>query len=654
MATLKDEDLVNTIHRAFRVTYLRDTLLRPTMDEASLSTLSSLQTFTHADVVKGVMGPLKSSLSKEPYVMLVLRLLGREVEAISMIEWQELETGQSAATPPMQPASVVREADQKSWKQHVAPQDDCLASRKIRRRGCVTFFRELFNMVRLSLQQSDKDDFYGAIVCMEVDLHSSVSPDGAGGQKARDSVNLLSLLAAVLSDPVADITEKSAILEILGTIALHDPNHIRRHCLDFHQIWQKSGSLGRDMLGSRKPLPNERNQILFRTPPNDLLASLLSQLATASDAGVMMQSSEILRLLLDTDMLGDHGTFGQPFGNDESSGVPPGSYAPDNSAPKNETSSAMGRDQNQFLTLFYEHYVQWLVGPFQHEVLIPERRLPDSVQSSKAKSSLLQRMIDTFKLGVSNESKYFLRVSQHAIRGSFAIELLSFCVRTHRYRMKFFLLKSRVLSSIMRLLNGSPSNVAGDRCLNLAVLRFLRAIVSVKDEFYNRHIIQHNLFEHVFHAFRTNPIGDNVVSSAIVEMCDFVQKQNVTSLVEYIATRHLASSSNRGSGKSLEDVATPYVSTLTTLRKRYEENISSRKQLQDSVLPQTREQGSRYFASTRIGMNEKAMEDQVSVHSIWSLVINVPNFFASENSAKQMQRNPTSVPMSQALIRARL
>jgi protein phosphatase-4 regulatory subunit 3 len=58
---MEDEELMSAIHRSFRVCYMRDTLLRPTMDENCLSTLSSLQTFTHADVVKGVtMSPVGS------------------------------------------------------------------------------------------------------------------------------------------------------------------------------------------------------------------------------------------------------------------------------------------------------------------------------------------------------------------------------------------------------------------------------------------------------------------------------------------------------------------------------------------------------------------------------------------------------------------
>jgi hypothetical protein len=157
-------------------------------------------------------------------------------------------------------------------------------------------------------------------------------------------------------------------------------------------------------------------------------------------------------------------------------------------------------------------------------------------------------------------------------------------------------------------------------CLHVA--RFLRSILSVKDEFYHRHIIQHNLFAPVFEAFRANPVGDNLVSSAIVEMCDFIHTQRIKSLIEYIVTKHLAvPAANPGSEKlvpSLEDVATPYVTTLTKLRKEYEEDLKGTK------VTSTPDQGSgvnrlgdnysslSLAGTPRVGMSEKALEDQVS------------------------------------------
>lgn len=48
--------------------------------------------------------------------------------------------------------------------------------------------------------------------------------------------------------------------------------------------------------------------------------------------------------------------------------------------------------------------------------------------------------------------------------------------------------------------------------------RLLRSILSVKDEFYHRHIIQFNLFLPMFDLFRSISVGDNLVSSAILEV----------------------------------------------------------------------------------------------------------------------------------------
>jgi protein phosphatase-4 regulatory subunit 3 len=127
----------------------------------------------------------------------------------------------------------------------------------------------------------------------------------------------------------------------------------------------------------------------------------------------------------------------------------------------------------------------------------------------------------------------------------------------------------------------------------------------------------------VFEAFRANPVGDNLVSSAIVEMCDFMHTENIKSLIEYIVTKHLLSATNTEAPvPSLEDVSSPYVSTLTVLRKAYEKNLKGGNKAQ-SVDAQEQPQGgsddshSRYFhgnsvvRTSRVVMNEKALEDQV-------------------------------------------
>jgi protein phosphatase-4 regulatory subunit 3 len=124
----------------------------------------------------------------------------------------------------------------------------------------------------------------------------------------------------------------------------------------------------------------------------------------------------------------------------------------------------------------------------------------------------------------------------------------------------------------------------------------------------------------VFEAFRANPVGDNLVSSAIVEMCDFMHTENIKSLIEYIVTKHLSATNTEAPVPSLEDVSSPYVSTLTVLRKAYEKNLKGGNKalsVDAQEQPQGDDSHSRYFhgnsvvRTSRVVMNEKALEDQV-------------------------------------------
>jgi hypothetical protein len=658
---MEDPELIDAIHRSFRVNYLRDTLLRPTMDESSLSTLSSLQTFTHADVVKGVTVSESSDVSlKDSYLVRVIRMLGVELHAITILEWAELEAQVPEATVktesfrqdelPTDPSIVmVKNAVTTSatWSQYLAPQDSSLSSRRMRRRGCLSFLKELFNMVRISLQQSDKDDFFSVICSLDVDLNDdneiadNVSQTSqtvevgsyAGSVKSErldeksetahfdlpapiSPVNLLSLMGSVLSDPNTDVTEKGSVLEIIAGVAMHNPSLIRLNCLEFNDMWMKEGrsATRRDANEfTGRPDPNEKKQILFLCPRNDLLASLLFLLDVETDAGVLLQVSEIMRIILDADMMGDHGPMNAAFADEAE---PPGSVHSPPHDQHNQPSGAGATttDQKKFLSMFYEHYVEWLVAPFQYSILHPVRRVPDHVLWTPSESPLMQRIMTSFRKGITKEDALFREVPGCAIRSSFAVELLSFCVRAHLYRMKFFLLKSRVLGNVLKLLRPHPNArvISGDRCLKLAALRFLRAILSVNDEFYHRHIIQHNLFAPVFEAFRANPVGDNLVSSAIVEMCDFIHGENIKSLLEYIVTKHLSASNPETEVPSLEDVSSPYVSTLTVLRKAYEANLNATRKAQESENGHSSPGGSRFFPGGHAArvLSGKALEDQ--------------------------------------------
>lgn len=202
------------------------------------------------------------------------------------------------------------------------------------------------------------------------------------------------------------------------------------------------------------------------------------------------------------------------------------------------------------------------------------------------------------------------KVSFSALRSSFAVELLSFCVGAHQYRMKMYLLRSRVLGNVLKLIKPSslPRNTSGDRCLKLAALRFLRAVLSVDEDLYHRHIIQDDLFGPVFEAFRANPVGDNLVSSSIVEMSHFINTKNMNSLIEYIVTKHLATTGAEAPVPSLEDVSSPYVSTLTCLRHAYETLVQERNNQNKNQAGDDRVNNA--TGRPHVVINERVIEDQ--------------------------------------------
>ena len=582
---IEEEDLVDQIHHLFRVTYLRDNVLRPTMDEGSLSTLVSLAQFTQTDIIKGVITAPKAEVAAGgkgvpgmSYFTKVIRLLSKEIDAIrSAIS--DGEGNRAFENEDGMKRGVEDSSENKMWQQHLAPQDSSLSSRLIRRKGALMFLKELFCKARTSLQEPEKNEF--------IDITVTCS-------------TLLNILGGILSDPNVDIDEQGAALEIISVVAMHNPCVIRRHCLQGTES-AAHGSIN-GMFSCLRPDPNNHREVIFICPPDDLLLSVLFVMSTSKDAGILLQTSEIIRIILDTDIVGDESTLlNGSFMNEENDINAMNS--------QNVKHDAASEEQNSFLALFYDRYIQWLVIPFQYKMFISKSILPLLSESNRDESfSAINQMRQQFKHCSASGETSLMSDGDCSLRAAFTLEILSFCVRAHVYRMKFFILRTRLLGTILKVLCQKipqPHQVAsGDNCLKLASLKFLRSVLSVKDEFYHRHIVQYNLFAPVFEAFRIIPVGSNLISSAILEMCDFIRAENIKSLLDYIVTKHLKKSTNPEE-KSLEDIANPYVATFTQLRRTHEENIGVH--LVPSVNGPL---GATFNGRPHSVINKKALEDQ--------------------------------------------
>ena len=101
---------------------------------------------------------------------------------------------------------------------------------------------------------------------------------------------------------------------------MHDPSPIQKYCLnyvDYETELKKAAASGASAITNSinmndiQPDPNNAKEVLFSSPPDDLLLSLIFVMGTETDAGLLLQTSEIIRIILDTEMMGEQQQEGQ-------------------------------------------------------------------------------------------------------------------------------------------------------------------------------------------------------------------------------------------------------------------------------------------------------------------------------------------------------
>ncbi|KAG4157369.1 hypothetical protein ERO13_D02G058501v2, partial [Gossypium hirsutum] len=107
-------------------------------------------------------------------------------------------------------------------------------------------------------------------------------------------------------------------------------------------------------------------------------------------------------------------------------------------------------------------------------------------------------------------------------------ELLCFCVVHHPYRIKCNFLLNNVIDKILLLTRRR------EKYLVVAAVRFVRTILSRRDEHLVNHFVKKNLLKPVIDAFVANGNRYNVLNSAVLELFEYIRKENVKLLVRYI------------------------------------------------------------------------------------------------------------------------
>ncbi|XP_078263083.1 serine/threonine-protein phosphatase 4 regulatory subunit 3 isoform X4 [Rhinoraja longicauda] len=196
--------------------------------------------------------------------------------------------------------------------------------------------------------------------------------------------------------------------------------------------------------------------------------------------------------------------------------------------PENMLATANKTEKTEFLSFFYKHCMHVLTAPL----------LANTTEEKPSKG----------------EAAPYNDDFQTAQLLALILELLTFCVEHHTYHIKNYIINKDILRRVLVLMGSKHAFVA------LCALRFMRKIIGLKDEFYNRYIMKAFLFEAVVKAFLNNGSRYNLLNSAIIEMFEFIRVEDIKSLTAHVIENYW---------KALEDV--DYVQTFKGLKLRYEQ-----------------------------------------------------------------------------------
>lgn len=192
--------------------------------------------------------------------------------------------------------------------------------------------------------------------------------------------------------------------------------------------------------------------------------------------------------------------------------------------PDNMMAALNRSEKTEFLSFFYKHCIHNLVAPLLANTT-GERPMHDDAATVQLMNIIL--------------------------------ELLAFCVEHHTFHAKNFLITRNLVSRVLVLIRSRH------RYLSLDALRFLRKMVAMRDDTYDRHIVKQNLFAPVVDVFCENRGRYNLLDSAIIELFEFIKTENIRLLITYSVETF---------GERVSAVT--YVPTFRALHQRYEQNRS--------------------------------------------------------------------------------
>ncbi|KAM3582046.1 Platinum sensitivity protein [Umbelopsis sp. WA50703] len=234
-----------------------------------------------------------------------------------------------------------------------------------------------------------------------------------------------------------------------------------------------------------------------------LIEVIIEQFINDKDEGIKMQYAEVMRALLDT-----------------------------NAGIGESVMAEISRDSDagQFLVLFYDKYMVQYVKP------------------------LLD--IETKPMPINGDVEDLALDRYEAESCLHICDMLCFAIRQHGIRSKYFMLSSPCFSKVAQLLRCRQLHVKA------AAIRVFRACVGTKDDFYLRNLIKNQVFEPIMRTLLDTQGRDNLLNSSILELLEFIRKENLKLLVSHIVNQF---------GDTLDSLK--YSTVFAQLRTKYDQNV---------------------------------------------------------------------------------
>ncbi|POR31452.1 Uncharacterized protein TPAR_08335 [Tolypocladium paradoxum] len=215
-----------------------------------------------------------------------------------------------------------------------------------------------------------------------------------------------------------------------------------------------------------------------------LTDSLIDLLLVEVDLGVKSQVSEALKVLLDQGIQ-PQGPEHFPKVNGEFVGRP-------------RPQPSLDPQQELFLTRFYERSALKLFKPL---------------------------------LDLENRTDMDFPVQQ-ASMFTYLVEIMCFFIRQHHRFSRYFVLNNNIAKRVCQLLK-SP-----EKYLRLVCIRFIRHLIGLQDEFYNKHLTEKDALCPVLDVLIETLPRDNLLSSASLELFEFIKKENIKELVKHLVANY--------------------------------------------------------------------------------------------------------------------